>query len=230
MTHVVIFTGGLYPAPSDTEEYWRARRPEAVIAADSGADTAMEYCRYFATEAFLPSLAVGDFDSASNAENIPKGCRVAKCEAAKDLSDTEIALLRAREMGDVFVTLVGGDGGRLDHLLAIYDTFSTARHADVWLAKEQMAVFVGEGFTAHLTGVQEGEIVSVARLTGERTGGTFETQGLVWDGKLFRREGMPSLSNWASKGGEVKITVHGTSVLVITGYKNRIEVSGRERQ
>lgn len=225
MKHIAVFTGGIAPSPQDTAEYWKEHPIDKVIAADSGFDTAMQYNKYFKTDIFTPSLLVGDLDSIKDKTNIPIGCTIEECSRAKDLSDTEIALIRAREdtvgteKDGAFVTLVGGDGGRLDHLLAIYDTFCTEYRADVWLLKEQKAVYLKCSNTCVLHGLKEGQIVSVARLATGRTGGTFKTEGLVWEGELFRAEGMPSLSNWA-KGADAKITAYGCDALVITGIRD----------
>lgn len=231
--HIAVFTGALAPAPQDTALYWEEHPVDIVIAADSGFDTAMEYNKYFGGSAFLPSLLVGDQDSIKGKENIPKECKVEKCNTAKDLSDTEIALIRAREedsgqgAGGTFVTLVGGDGGRFDHLLAIYDTFCTEHRADVWLLKEQKAIYLPDGATCVLHGLEKGDIVSAARLSEGRTGGTFKTEGLTWGGEAFQKEGMPSLSNWAA-GGEAKITATGCAALVITSHKASERVQSKE--
>lgn len=85
-----------------------------VIAADSGLDRAMELG--------LPvDLAVGDFDSASPATlaaAVAAGCAIERHPAAKDSTDLELALLAARDRGITDVLVLGGHGGRLDHLLA----------------------------------------------------------------------------------------------------------------
>lgn len=227
------------PDMKDIKEYWADNKIDKVIAADSGLNKAIESAKYFQDNGFLPSLIVGDGDSMSGNEKIPNGCVVEKCNRAKDLSDSEIALLRASEEKkrlnangeNVLITLAGGDGGRLDHLLAIYDTFSMPYHADVWLLKEQKAVYVGEGCTARIKGLEKGEIVSVLRLMGDRKGGSFETKGLKWSADVFRKEGIPSLSNWVSSSKEcAEVKVCEKAALVITSHKARIEIIREEEK
>jgi thiamine pyrophosphokinase len=108
---VVVITGG------DPVE--RVHLPEIaagtmVIAADSGLDHARAL-------GLQVDLAVGDFDSAS-----PVGVEAARAEgttidrhpAAKDATDLELALDAALATGATRIHVVGGHGGRLDHLLA----------------------------------------------------------------------------------------------------------------
>lgn len=85
-----------------------------VIAADAGLAQAGPL-------RLAVDLAVGDFDSvppplleAARAA----GCHIERHPAAKDHSDLELALLAARARGAGHVVVVGGHGGRLDHLLA----------------------------------------------------------------------------------------------------------------
>ncbi|MBR4999201.1 MAG: hypothetical protein IKY10_04895, partial [Clostridia bacterium] len=55
--------------------------------------------------------------------------------------DTELALIEAHNYEkDSFVILVGGDGGRLDHLLGIRHIFETENYPNIWVAKNQIAL------------------------------------------------------------------------------------------
>jgi thiamine pyrophosphokinase len=112
-TTVVVVTGGdpltgvvLPPLPADAP----------VVAADSGVDRAHEL-------GLTVALAVGDFDSATpGALDAARrdGAEVRVHPVAKDATDLELALGAALELEprpDRLVVL-GGHGGRLDHLLA----------------------------------------------------------------------------------------------------------------
>jgi len=106
----VIFTGG-DPINEDLGDLL-AGRP-LVIAADSGLDQA-------ARLGIRVDLAIGDFDSASpaavaTAEN--SGTRLERHPEAKDRTDLELALDAAVSSGAARVVVIGGAGGRLDHLL-----------------------------------------------------------------------------------------------------------------
>jgi thiamine pyrophosphokinase len=87
---------------------------DLVVAADAGADAAERL-------GLRPDVVVGDFDSIApggldrlRAAGIP----VEIAPADKDESDTELAIRAALGRGARSLTIVGGLGGRPDHLLA----------------------------------------------------------------------------------------------------------------
>ncbi|MBW3574666.1 MAG: thiamine diphosphokinase [Actinobacteria bacterium] len=107
----VVVTGG---DPIDPASAAGLGPGSYVIAADSGLDRAMEL-------GLDVDLAVGDFDSVSPgslAAAATAGCRIERHPAAKDRTDLELALLAAVDHGATHVLVLGGHGGRLDHLLA----------------------------------------------------------------------------------------------------------------
>ncbi len=84
-----------------------------VVAADSGIDHAHALGLHV-------DLAVGDFDSvtpAGLARAEREGTRIERHPRDKDASDLALALDATRELGITRVTVVGGHGGRLDHLV-----------------------------------------------------------------------------------------------------------------
>src|SRR4051794_10898103 len=108
---VIVVAGG-DPVPPSV----RSRLPDAalVIAADSGADHA-------ASLGLSVDLVVGDLDSVSPAGLAAArdgGARVDEHPAEKDATDLELALDAAVSAGATEIVVVGGHGGRLDHLLA----------------------------------------------------------------------------------------------------------------
>ncbi len=107
---VVVVCGGEQPPP----EVRSLVPPDAlVIAADSGAAHAVALG--------LPvHIVVGDMDSVDEAllrELKIGGSRVEVHPVAKDSTDLELALARAVGLGATEIVVVGGHGGRLDHLL-----------------------------------------------------------------------------------------------------------------
>ena len=89
-------------------------RDRLVIAADSGLDHAHSL-------GFHADLVVGDLDSVD--PDVLRAAREQGTEielhpAEKDSTDLDLALEAARARGAIRVTVVGGNGGRLDHLLA----------------------------------------------------------------------------------------------------------------
>ena len=79
-----------------------------VIAADSGYDTALKLGAHV-------DMLVGDMDSVST---IPDGVEIYRVKAEKDDTDTMLAISIAKQKGADEIILVGGGGGRLDHLLS----------------------------------------------------------------------------------------------------------------
>ncbi len=79
-----------------------------IIAADGGQNLARKF-------GLRPDCIIGDFDSTTQVEDFD--CLTITYPAEKDITDTEGALLHAREKGFARVLVLGGMGGRLDHTL-----------------------------------------------------------------------------------------------------------------
>lgn len=222
------------------------QKPDAVIAADSGLETLRAYQKHFeALYDFAPSLVLGDFDSISDKKLLDE-CDPAIIERSpsyKDDTDTELALKRAHDFErnkelsqgqkaprllggkswaceqKAFVTLIGGAGGRPDHFLSIYNLFGTKIAPDAWLCGEQV-LYKAEKTSFEISGLKTGDAISVARAFGKNRGGKIRSQGLEWESSLFRKNGMPSVSNtikeeWARLGKPVKIDfLRGNFVLI----------------
>ncbi|MFW6313607.1 MAG: thiamine diphosphokinase, partial [Spirochaetota bacterium] len=124
--NALVITGGAYP---DLEAVRHLVDSAGfIVAADSGLETAIAY-------GIRPSIVVGDFDSLSDEGLLAEydDASVRRFSTAKDLTDTELALRVAREEGCERVHLVGGGGGRVDHLLAIAGLFERDRYPDLWV-------------------------------------------------------------------------------------------------
>ena len=224
MSHTVIFTGGSAPEKSVFERYCRHHgRADFVVAADSGLETAL----LFEAE---PDVIVGDMDSISDKsvlKNRAGKIEVFPCD--KDFSDTELALSCAiKHESSSWITLVGGGGGRIDHFLSIFDIFSSPsknfpsdfRPMDVWLPGGdgvfQSLYFLPDGKTLFVSDISESDYISVCRTSRDFSSGRVETRGLQWSGDVFRREGMPSLSNRiSSESKTAELSAHGADFVVI---------------
>ncbi len=161
-----VFAGGDPPPPQAA----RLIPPGAlVIAADSGLDHAHRL-------GFEADLLVGDLDSVSlNAAERHQG-RVDQHSERKDATDLELALVAARTAERLIV--VGGHGGRLDHLLANAELLADHRWSDmriVWLAGDDLVAVVHHQIT--LQG-RPGDLVSLVPMGGHAFGVT--TEGLEW--------------------------------------------------
>ena len=201
--HVVNFTGGEYSPPEQTKKYFSQYKADYVIAADSGLQTLELYNKFYGG-IFEPSAIIGDMDSLSDKtllSKYPKD-RIHPCSAYKDYSDTELALeLAYRELAgiggkDDRITLVGAGGGdRADHFIAVFDLFATDLKPDVWICGKQAFWYAPAGTSFEISGLAQNDVVSVSRTTQSRTGGSIISEGLEWEYGVFRKEGMPSLSN-----------------------------------
>jgi thiamine pyrophosphokinase len=115
--HILVVAGGDVPARSALDAAWPGWLDDvaSVIAADSG----WAHARALGLDA---DLLVGDLDSldpASAAEAEAAAVPILRHPAAKDESDTELALGEAVRGGATRITVVGAVGGpRLDHALA----------------------------------------------------------------------------------------------------------------
>ncbi len=112
----VVVADGDVPDRATLDAAWPGwlERDAFVIAADGGWHKALGL-------GLRPSLLVGDADSlpeATFAEARAAGVETQRVEAAKDESDTELAVQAALSRGARHVTILGALGGRLDHTLA----------------------------------------------------------------------------------------------------------------
>jgi thiamine pyrophosphokinase len=115
-----------------------------VIAADSGVEHAQAL-------GLRIHLAIGDFDSVDPAAlraAEQSGARIERHPAAKDATDLELALDAAIALEPSAIRVLGGHGGRLDHLLANALLLASP-------AYEHVEVSARMG-TAHVTASQEG--------------------------------------------------------------------------
>jgi thiamine pyrophosphokinase len=107
----IVFTGGDPPLPQAVEGLPPA---DLIVAADSGIHHAQAL-------GFRVDVLVGDLDSVDPRAldaAVASGTTVERHPAAKDATDLELALLAARDRECSRVVVVGGHGGRFDHLIA----------------------------------------------------------------------------------------------------------------
>ncbi len=115
--HALVVADGERPERAGLDAGWPGwdDRLALVIAADGGAATAESL-------GLSIDLLVGDADSIHPSDLVrleSRGVAVERAPAAKDASDTELAVLAALARGATRVTIVGALGGsRLEHLLA----------------------------------------------------------------------------------------------------------------
>lgn len=185
---VVVVAGG---NPPDPDTLLQVPLGVPVIAADKGLEHAISL-------GLEVTVAVGDFDSASPdavARAEVGGTTVERHPAEKDATDLELALDRALSMSPVRIVLLGGDGGRLDHLFSTLLLLGSSRYAEVeieaflgparvYVVRKQRAI---EG--------EPGDLVSLLALHGQAEG--VRTEGLAYplDGATLEAGSTLGMSN-----------------------------------
>lgn len=203
----IIFTGGESPDAQAVKRIVEsADKDILIIAADSGFDTAMN-------ADIKTDWVIGDMDSAKNYAGLaampPE--RVIRHERDKDFTDTELAVLLAAEKGCNEIWIIGGGGGRIDHLFGIRSLFDRDFFPRRWITALE-DIYCIDGKSEKWT-VSGGAIVSVFP-AGD---GPWEaaSSGLKWqlDGVSWSR-GFFGLSNIAVSG-EFSITAKKGRFMVI---------------
>jgi thiamine pyrophosphokinase len=207
----LLIVGGAGPDRHELAEY--ARGMDVIVAADSGLDAAL-------AAGIRPAFVVGDMDSLSDRallDQFPPE-RVLLFARDKDETDTEIGMRTLRESGCDDITIAGGAGGRIDHLLGIAALFERDAPPRRWLTDREDIRLV-EG-AADFAGWQ-GATVSVFPL-GDRAA-DMHSEGLRWplDGLEFKR-GYGGISNLVA-AERVRITVGIGRLLVVRSLSNRLE-------
>ncbi|MFP4408595.1 MAG: thiamine diphosphokinase [Spirochaetaceae bacterium] len=163
----VVFTGGEAPgAPPQGVVLEGA----FIVAADSGMETALSW-------GVEPELVLGDMDSLSDMsilDRFEEG-QVRRYAREKDYTDTELALAELYDRGIEDITLVGGGGGRLDHLLGIVALFDRDKHPTRWYTRNEHVECIDRELA--LTGA-EGETVSLFPAGRDRC--RMRSEGLRW--------------------------------------------------
>lgn len=125
----------------------------------------------------VPDLIVGDMDSVDE-ETLTyfeqRGSRIVRHPAAKNETDTQLALELAFEMDPEGIRIFGALGGRIDHALANISLLVMAvkKGIDVRIVDEECELFVIDG-SCVIDG-RKGETVSLLPLSSEVGGITLE--------------------------------------------------------
>lgn len=107
MKRAFVYTGGEIFSQYITE---RPEGEDIVIAADSGYESAKQM-------GVKVDLLIGDFDSLKG--GLPKDVpEILQVPEKKDLTDTQLAVEKAVEMGACEIFIIGSTSGRLDHTLS----------------------------------------------------------------------------------------------------------------
>ena len=133
----------------------------------------------------MPSFVVGDMDSIRDTrvlDSMPPPS-VLRYDSDKDESDTELGIKTLKGMGYEQVIVVGGGGGRLDHLIANLYLFNNKEIAPMlWLPGKEIVWLIDDRWEASLA---PGATISVFPLADMPSGMTSEglkwaLEGVVW--------------------------------------------------
>lgn len=180
----ILFIGGEGPRSELCKGL--IKKGDLIIAADSGLLKAEDF-------GFKPDWIIGDMDSLedlSRLSSYPKDI-ILQYPVDKDYTDTELALQLAWEKGCTDITMVGGGGGRTDHLLAITALFDRPRAPQRWFTETEMILAIENQL--HLS-VPKNTLFSLFPVgdgpwQAESTGLRWPLSGLQW------RRGVFGLSN-----------------------------------
>jgi len=201
MTTVVVLSGG--PGSVHVTDLPAGA---TVIAADGGAELARML-------GLRVDLVVGDMDSIS-AETLAGIERVERHAAEKDATDLELALVAALRFEPERVLVLGGGGGRLDHLfggllLLAAEAYAGVR-VDAQFGAAAVHVIRGER-TLH---GEPGELISLLAVHGRARG--VVTDGLVYPLRSETLE--PGSSRGVSNvfaGPQARIALEGGVLLAV---------------
>jgi thiamine pyrophosphokinase len=124
----IVFTGGESPPPHVIRNLLKDKSA-IFAAADSGLIAAEN-------AGIKPDYIVGDMDSldAEKLSAYPDNC-VMRYAVEKDYTDTELAFSLLLEKGCDCIWIIGGGGGRIDHLLALRCLFERDIFPFRWLTE-----------------------------------------------------------------------------------------------
>lgn len=210
----IIVTGGRYPSIQKWQDL--IKKESLIIAADSGLQQLISTDR-------SPTHIIGDFDSLPNSHThlaAYPSAKIIKYSQEKDETDTELALLLARELGAKRILLVGGGEGRVDHLLSIIQIFKGNLAPDLWLTAHE-AIHLISPHRPYRALLKEHATISFFPLIAPSQ--AIQAAGLKWPFSSFDHlHSQMSLSNQVSSHQIVEVSIKDGLLLAIIPYEESI--------
>lgn len=205
-----IFIGG--KGPGSAQFTWK---PDLILTADSG----YELCRKLG---YQSNVHIGDMDSITAAAyaTIPRSTVVQVHHVDKDKTDTELCVEYAQSKGCSDITLIGGGGGRVDHLMGLLYLFYAANAPDRIITRNYQIEFIAERSTCELF-LGAGKQLSVFSHPG--TISRVHSHGLKWElDKLALSSAVRSISNRSTREAVYLKLLQG-SIFVVWAHNNKIQ-------
>ncbi|MDR2793361.1 MAG: thiamine diphosphokinase [Treponema sp.] len=215
----IAFIGGESPAPDICRS--AASGAGLIVAADAGLITAEQ-------AGITPDWIVGDMDSVDESRLAGYGSeRIIRYRADKDCTDTELALRLLWDKGCVHTALIGGGGGRIDHLLAIRALFERRPSPDRWITGREILYRIQSPETLELR-LKPKSLVSVFPCA--ETHGRARSRGLQWTlDALEWKKGFFGISNVAVNGN-CAVSAEKGAFLVIAAIADTVEAAKTAEQ
>ena len=214
--HVVVIVNGTLQYPQRLLQVLDGA--DAVVAADGGAN-------WLAAQGRVPDLLIGDLDSADPeviASLDGQGVAIERHSPRKDETDTELALLRAVEMGAARITMLGALGGRIDHEIANISLLAMPALSGI-----ETSIYDGISFISLLRGKgtilgQGGDTVSLIPWGGDAVG--IVTEGLEYPlrGETLYIGPARGISN-VMTGTAARVTVERGALLIVRTPQGTLE-------
>jgi thiamine pyrophosphokinase len=214
MKHVVILSGGTIKNPECIREKCGRIDEPVVICADGGTG-------HLRPLGLTPSVIIGDMDSIDEGDRDYfdfRGTTIVAYPAAKDETDTELALMYAFDLHPQEIWIVGALGGRIDHALANVSLLVAAarRGVPTRIVDGDCEIFVVTGKVT-VEG-ERGQTVSLLPLSSVVTGLTLDGfEYPLQDGILEVGRPMGISNTLAAAQGT--ISVHAGYLLVVRYYR-----------
>ncbi|OQY40220.1 MAG: thiamine diphosphokinase [Spirochaetaceae bacterium 4572_7] len=166
--NTILITGGDIPKYEYVSHLFTGAY---VCVADSGLDWVIQNDVEF-------DMLVGDMDSVMDLKSLSMvpNEKVLKFPKDKDDTDTVIGLKHLLHLKGESTILIGGGGGRIDHLLGIVSIFNTDLAPDVWYTAQEIIYKVDKKFS--LANFYKSS-VSIYPINKVRC--SIESNGLKWD-------------------------------------------------
>jgi len=212
----ILFCGGEHP---DIAQALRFIGPYRIsVAADSGFETALK-------QGIIPDYLIGDLDSISDfslLQRIPQD-RIISYSPEKDSTDTELALDLLKSHKITEPILIGGSGGRLDHLFALKKLYNQDYFPRVWIAKESLIIACGQTeMSCSISNLFPNDPISIFPVGLETH--KIQATNLFWPiDKLNWDGGDYSLSN-KTLHNNIKLTVSGGLFLICLPFLEHIHI------